>query len=327
MENIGFFSDNFDPPHAGHIAAAEHAIKERKLEKLLIIPALATPKELSMPDGATLEQRLAMLRLCFADVPGVEIHSPEEYPEHYCPDSQRVDGTEVMPGKSDIRRLLTFRCADDFLPPALNAYIQQNNLYGTGRNLRHLPMERLEQAVVALLKPNRVAHVLGCRDTAVLLAQKWGADETDAARAGLLHDITKALPAPLQMVLCHSYGVSLSSFASQNPKTLHALTGSLVAQSIFGENEAVVNAIASHTTGKPYMNTLEKIIYVADYMEPNRNFEGVEQLRSLAFTDLDGALKLGLEMTLTMLRQQGREISPETKQTLAWLKGKEEKIC
>lgn len=323
MEHIGFFSDSFDPPHLGHIAAAKQAIAERKLDKLLIIPSLATPKELSMPDGATLEQRLAMLRLCFADVSGVEVHSPEEYPEQYCSDNQRVDGAEVLPLKADIRRLLTFRCADDYLLPQVNGYIQQNNLYGTGRNLRHLKMERLEQVVVSLLKPNRVAHVLGCRDTAILLAQKWGVDETDAARAGLLHDITKALPAPLQLALCHSYDVHLSNFASQNPKTLHALTGSLVAQRIFGENEAVVQAIASHTTGKPYMNTLEKIIYVADYMEPNRNFEGVEQLRSLAFSDLDAALQLGLEMTLTMLRQQGREISPESKQTLAWLKQRE----
>ena len=324
MEHIGFFSDSFDPPHTGHIAAAKQAIEERKLDRLLIIPALATPKELTLPDGATLEQRLMMLKLCFADIPGVEIHSPEEYPEHYCSDSQRVEAAELQPVKSDIRRLLTFRCADDYLLPAVNAYIQQNNLYGTGRNLRHLKMEQLEQVVVSLLKPNRVAHVLGCRDTAIQLAQKWGADETDAARAGLLHDITKALPAPLQLALCQSYGVGLSAFASQNPKTLHALTGSLVAQRIFGENEAVVNAIASHTTGKPYMNTLEKIIYVADYMEPNRNFDGVEQLRALAFSDLDGALQLGLEMTLTMLRQQGREISPESKQTLSWLKGKEE---
>lgn len=327
MEHIGFFSDSFDPPHLGHIAAAKQAIEERKLEKLLIIPSLTTPKELSMPDGATLEQRLVMLKLCFADTSGVEIHSPEEYPEFFCSDNQRVEATTLQPGKSDIRRLLTFRCADDYLPPAVNAYIQQNNLYSTGRNLRHLSMDKLEKCVIDLLKPNRVAHVLGCRDTAVLLAQKWGADEADAARAGLLHDITKALSAPLQLALCRSYGVHLSNFASQNPKTLHALTGSLVAQRIFGENEAVVQAIASHTTGKPYMNTLEKIIYVADYMEPNRNFDGVEQLRRLAFSDLNGALQLGLEMTLTMLRQQGREISPESKQTLAWLKGKEESEC
>ena len=70
------------------------------------------------------------------------------------------------------------------------------------------------------------------------------------------------------------------------------------------------------------MNTLEKIIYVADYMEPNRDFPGVEQLRHLAFTDLDGALKRGLEMTLEVLKQEGKEISPESRHALDYLNGK-----
>ena len=97
------------------------------------------------------------------------------------------------------------------------------------------------------------------------------------------------------------------------------MTGSLVAQRIFGENKAVVDAIESHTTGKPNMNTLEKIIYVADYMEPCRNFPGVEQLRHLAYTDLDKALELGLSMTLKLLKEQGRQISPASREALAYL--------
>jgi len=229
----------------------------------------------------------------------------------------------VQISSTDLRRMLVFRCADDFLPEGVNALIQRNNLYNTGLNYRHLPMERLEKAVVSLLKENRVAHVLGCRDTAVELARRWGADETDAARAGLLHDITKALDGPLQLTLCREYGIMLGAFSKQNPKTLHALTGSLVAQRIFGENEAVVNAIRHHTTGKADMTLLEKIIYVADYMEPNRDFPGVEKLRKLAFTDLDAALKLGLEMTITMLKEQGREISPESREALLWLNRKD----
>ena len=220
---------------------------------------------------------------------------------------------------TDVRRMLVFRCADDVLLPAVNAYIQMNNLYGTGKNCRYLPLNKLEETVVSLLKPNRVAHVLGCRDTAVALAKHWGADETDAARAGLLHDITKALDGPHQLTLCREYGIVLDAFSNKNPKTLHALTGSLVAQRIFGENEAVVSAIRHHTTGKANMTLLQKIIYVADYMEPNRDFPGVERLRHLAFTDLDAALKLGLEMTLELLVQQGREVSPESLEALAFL--------
>ena len=146
-----------------------------------------------------------------------------------------------------------------------------------------------------------------------------GADPVDAARAGLLHDITKALDGPLQLTLCQGYGTMLDAFSQENPKTLHALTGSLVAERIFGENPAVVRAIRSHTTGMPHMNTLDKIIYVADYMEPNRDFPGVEELRHLAVTDLDGALRRGLEMTISVLQQEGKTVSPESAQTLAWL--------
>ena len=82
---------------------------------------------------------------------------------------------------------------------------------------------------MSLLKPNRVTHVLGCRETAVELARLYGVDETDAARAALLHDITKALSGDLQLTMCHSYGTMLDKFSLKNPKTLHALTGSLVA--------------------------------------------------------------------------------------------------
>jgi len=220
---------------------------------------------------------------------------------------------------TDLRRMLVFRCANSFLPEGVGEFIRENKLYGTADDCRNLPMEQLERIVISLLKPNRVAHVLGCRDTAVQLAQRWGEDATDAARAGILHDITKALDGPLQLTLCSEYGIILDDFSERNPKTLHALTGSLVAERIFGENERVVTAIRHHTTGRAGMGLLEKIIYVADYMEPNRDFPGVEKLRELAFTQLDDALKLGLEMTLVHLNDQGSEISPETKEALEYL--------
>ena len=225
---------------------------------------------------------------------------------------------------TDLRRMLIFGCAEPFLPEGVGAYIREKGLYGTGRDYRNLSEEELEQVVVSLLKPNRVAHVLGCRDMAVELAKRWGADVTDAARAGLLHDITKAIDGPLQLTLCSEYGTMLNDFSRRYPKTLHALTGSLVADRIFGEKEAVVNAIRHHTTGKADMSLLEKIIYIADYVEPNRTIAGVDQLRHLAFTDLDAALKMGLQMTVSYLNEQGSEVSPESREALAWLTGKDE---
>ena len=230
-----------------------------------------------------------------------------------------VENDVVEISSTNLRRMLAFGCAEPFLPKGVGDYIIENGLYGTNRNYRNLPMEELERVVTGLLNPSRVRHVLGCRDTAVELAKRWGADETDAARAGMLHDVTKALDGPLQLTLCAEYGTILTDFGKKYPKTLHALTGALVAERVFAENRAVVNAIRHHTTGKANMSLLEKIIYVADYMEPNRDFPGVEDLRRLAFSDLDAALKLGLEMTLEHLKRQGAEVSPESREALAYI--------
>ena len=230
-----------------------------------------------------------------------------------------VNNDVVNISSTQMRRLLAFRCAGDLLPDGVLDYIREHHLYNTRAPWKNLPMEQLEQVVISLLNPNRVAHVLGCRDTAVELAKHWGADVTDAARAGILHDITKAIDGPLQLTLCDAYGKILSDFSRRYPKTLHALTGSLVAERIFGENEAVVSAIAWHTTGRANMSLLEKIIYLADYIEPNRDIPGVDTLRQLAFTDIDAAMKRGLEMTLEHLNRQGSEVSPESRDALAWL--------
>lgn len=224
---------------------------------------------------------------------------------------------------TQLRRLLAFGCGGEFLPEGVEEYIKANGLYDTDADWRKLPMEQLEPIVIRLLNPNRVAHVLGCRDASVALAKRWGADETDAARAGILHDITKALDGPLQLTLCGAYGKILDDFSRKYPKTLHALTGSLVAERIFGENDAVVSAICSHTTGKAGMNLLETIIYVADYMEPNRDFPGVDRLRELAFSDIRAALKLGLEMTLDHLKDQGNDVSPQSREALEYLNSHE----
>ena len=391
MERIGIYGGTFNPPHAGHIRAAQYARQALGLSKLLMIPACIPPHKELEAGSPTPQQRLEMLRLALAGQEDLQVCDLElrrggtsytyetveilsgMYPgaelvlcmgsdmfdsfEHW-QQPQRIlekasvavfsrgakaegeliarkqaqweaqgakvyvlDNPVINISSTDLRRMVILQCADPFLPEGVGDYIRQNGLYGTGRNLQNLSMDELERVVVDLLNPNRVAHVLGCRDTAAELAKLWGADETDAARADMLHDITKALDGPLQLTLCQEYGIVLDTFSSNNPKTLHALTGSLVAERVFGENPAVVAAIRSHTTGKANMNTLEKIIYVADYMEPNREFPGVEELRSLAFTNIDKALKLGLEMTLAMLREQKREISPESQEALAYLAG------
>ena len=389
MERIGIYGGTFNPPHIGHIQAAQQALTALKLDRILLIPDRIAPHK-EIPEGSpTPQQRLDMLHLAVKNCPGLEVSDIElrregvsytfqtvaqlkqqypnaelvllmgtdmflSFPNWKNPDEilkiaslgvfcrgekgeaaaikVRKTEMEAMGAKVDLvdndvinisstqmRRLLAFRCAASFLPEGVLDYIREHRLYDTRTNWKNLPMEELEPIVIRLLNPNRVRHVLGCRDTAVDLAKHWGANVEDAARAGILHDITKAIDGPLQLTLCEAYGKILDDFSRRYPKTLHALTGSLVAERIFGENEAVVSAIEHHTTGKADMNLLEKIIYVADYMEPNRDFPGVETLRELAYSDITAALKLGLEMTLVHLKHQGSEVSPESREALAWL--------
>ena len=389
MERIGIYGGTFNPPHIGHIQAAQQALTSMKLDRILLIPDRIAPHK-EIPSGSpTPQQRMDMLRLAVKNCPGLEVSDIElkrdgvsytyltvEQLKAAYPDTELVllMGTDMFLSfhtwkhpeiilqntslgvfcrgekgekaaieakktemeaagakvelvnnaiinisSTQMRRLLAFRCAGAFLREGVLEYIRENGLYDTRADWKNLPMEQLEPIVIRLLNPNRVKHVLVCRDTAVDLEKHWGADETDAARAGILHDITKAIDGPLQLTLCEAYGKILSDFSRRYPKTLHALTGSLVAERIFGEDKAVVSAIEHHTTGKADMNLLEKIIYVADYMEPNRDFPGVERLRELAYSDITAALKLGLEMTLEHLKRQGNEVSPESREALAWL--------
>lgn len=229
-------------------------------------------------------------------------------------------GNDILPMSStDVRRMTAFGAAQEILPENVCQRIHDLNLYGIRNDYRSLSMEELERRVVTLLDPKRVPHVLGCRDMAVKLAEHYGTDPVDAARAGLLHDITKALSPQLQETLCRAHRVLPEQYAHENPKTLHAFTGALVAQKVFGENEAVTRAICSHTTGCGDMNTLQKIIYIADYVEMNRDFPGVESLRTLAFEDLDRAMLTGLRMTVDLLLQQGRVVSQNSLSAIASL--------
>ena len=180
---------------------------------------------------------------------------------------------------TEARRLLFFGIADGLLHPDVLAKIEREKLYGVGGDYRGLPFEDLRRVSLSLHKEKRRAHTQGVSDTAVQLAQKYGADTQLAARAGILHDVTKALTPGEQQALIGRWQLPVTDFERANPQLLHAKTGAAAAQSIFGESDAVVSAIKYHTTGKPDMTALEKIIYLADMIEPNRTYPGVDAIR------------------------------------------------
>lgn len=136
--------------------------------------------------------------------------------------------------------------------------IERERLYGVGGAYHALPFADLRRVSLSLHKEKRRAHAQGVSDTAVLLAKKYGADETDAARAGILHDITKALSPAQQQKLVDHWKLPVSPFEYAQTKLLHAKTGAAAAARIFGENNAVTSAIDYHTTGRAHMTLLEK---------------------------------------------------------------------
>ncbi len=166
-------------------------------------------------------------------------------------------------------------------------------------------LDELRARAETYLAPERVAHVRGCEQEAVSLARRWGAEESDAAVAGILHDITKKLRYKEQIALCKELNIESDSDEMRQPKLLHAVSGAYLAEREFGISPEIRDAIRWHTTAKADMTLLEKIIYLADYIEPTRNFEGVDRLRKLAYEDIDSAMALGLAMSLEDIESRG----------------------
>ena len=391
---IGIYGGTFNPPHLGHMAAAQTAIAALNLDKLLLVPA-AIPPHKALPQGTPApEHRLAMvekmadaMRLPAVEVCPIELHRQgpsytsdtleeirAQYPGaelwllvgtdmfltlhlwHQPEEIFRLAGvcafgrterdgeavfapqrdylahtfgarlpTITLPGLVDIsstrlRELLGRGEGREYLLPAVYGYILMNRLYGTSADLKHLELPELRACSYSMMRAKRVPHVIGVEEEAAKLARRWGADPVLARRAGVLHDCTKYLELPEQLELCQTYGVELDELERQAVKLLHAKTGACIARAVFGEPDAVYQAIFWHTTAKADMTTLEKILYVADYMEPNRDFEGVERLRKLAYEDLDKALLLGVEMTIQEMEEKKRVIHPKTIQARDYLR-------
>ena len=393
MGRIGIFGGSFNPPHIGHILAAEEMIQRLWLDRVYLVPAFAPPHKKLAPDSPDEQGRRRLLQLARQGHEKLEIcdlelqrggksytaetvqqlhalhpkdrlyllvgtdmflslhtwYQPErimqwctvvlmrrqpstpQQAEQLQAQKERlqrefgaevivVDNTYVDLSSTQVRRMLVFGCGREYLPPEVFEEIQRRHYYGAGVSLAGLSIEALRKKVVQLLNPSRVAPVLGCCSCAVELARRWGADETDAARAGLLHDITKALTPAEQLILCEKYDIITTNFEKENPKLLHAKTGAAIARQVFGENDAVCEAICWHTTGKENMTLLQKILYLADYMEPNRDFDGVQTLRKQAKKDLDLALYTALEMSMQMLEQNGTQVDYNSRAARDYMK-------
>ena len=234
--------------------------------------------------------------------------------------------TLTIPGVIDVsstelREKLAKGEGASLLAPAVYGYILREGLYNTGADLKHLSLSQLRPVALSYLKHKRIPHVLGTEQEAIRLAERYGADVEKARRAALLHDCTKKLDMEEQLALCRRYGIQLDELEQKALKLLHSKTGAAIARDVFGVDDDIYSAIWYHTTGHAGMTKLEKIIYLADYIEPSRDFPGVDKLRKVCYEDLDRGLLMGLEMTIEEMTSMGNPVHHATIEARDALKG------
>lgn len=180
-----------------------------------------------------------------------------------------------------------------------------------------MDLDKISNKLEKELKPDRYRHTKGVMYTAAAMAMRYEQDIQEAMLAGLLHDCGKFTSSEEQVELCKKYKIELSEAELQVLPLIHAKLGAYLAKEKYKvDNERVINAILYHTTGRPNMTMLDKIIYLSDYIEPGRKMiPGLTEVRKEAFTDIDHAVSLCAKNTLEYLKWQKRPIDPMTAKT------------
>lgn len=170
-------------------------------------------------------------------------------------------------------------------------------------------IEQLQKKIKERLPENRYIHTIGVRYTAAALAMRYGVDLEKASLAGVLHDCAKYCSGDKMLEKAQKYQISIKEEERLNPQLLHAKLGVYYAEKRYGiTDEEILSAIRYHTTGKKQMTRLEQIIFLADYIEPHRKeIPGLQEVRKMAFVDIDCAVCMTLEHTLSYLESQTRQ--------------------
>lgn len=174
----------------------------------------------------------------------------------------------------------------------------------------NLELIEVQEKLEKKLSPYRFQHSLGVQYTAAALAMKYSVDINKASLAGLLHDNAKYLSGEQMYEKCLRYGIEVTKEEKEQPHLLHGKLGAYYAKEKYGVTDKdVLSAIEHHTTGKPNMSLLEKILYIADYIEPNRKvIEGLDEIRRYAFDDIDKAVVFKIKNMSGYLLEQGIEL-------------------
>ena len=185
-------------------------------------------------------------------------------------------------------------------------------------------LKLLQKQMKEELAEDRYEHTIGVMYTAEALAMRYGVDMTKAAVAGLLHDCAKCIPNQQKIKLCKRHEIEITELERKNPSLLHAKLGAYMAHKVYGVSDPeIINAIRWHTTGKPDMTMLDIIIYMADYIEPNRDkAPNLKKIRKICFENIEEALYEVLKSTLDYLEDKPDAIDPMTKESYLFYKWK-----
>lgn len=183
-------------------------------------------------------------------------------------------------------------------------------------------LKKIKKELKKELDKNRYQHTLGVMYTASCLAMRHGGDMQEAMFAGLLHDCAKCVPIDKQIHLCEKNHIPIRDVERKNPHLLHAKLGVFLAKSEYGiKDKTILHAIEVHTTGVPNMGLLDKILFVADYIEPHRDrAPNLTEVRTLAFTDINEAVLRILYDTIHYLNQRKGSIDSITYDTYQFYK-------
>lgn len=201
-------------------------------------------------------------------------------------------------------RVFSAKPIDALVPHRAEMLVYEKGLYQP-REIRAM-MEKLR----ASLKLKRYLHSVGTMRAAIGLAERFGFDARKARLAGLLHDCAK-LPEEELLSLARMYGVEMDVYDKKNPALMHDRVGARHARAVYGvEDEEVLAAIASHTRCEPGMGRFARLVYLADKIEPTRNYAGVGEIRAAAETDMDRAALMCMERSLGHLLEKGADVQP-----------------